>query len=104
MKTQKQCDRLASALEEFLGSELRIKDDDDRIYLCLGSWCEAGTGRMVNGEECDSLNQQFNYGIIHYTPIVSQSGKMVESSHSVSVYRIKEFISFLRECGGFQIW
>ena len=68
------------------------------------NWWEAGTGRMVNGEECDSLNQQFNYGIIHYTPIVSQSGKMVESSHSVSVYRIKEFITFLRECGGFQIW
>jgi len=104
LKTQKQCDKLANALEDFLGSELRIKDDEDRIYLCLGSWCEAGTGKMVSSEDAQILNEQFSYGIIHYTPIVSQSGQMVESSHSVSVYKIKQFITFLRECGGFQIW
>jgi hypothetical protein len=91
-------------LEDFLGSELRIKDDEDRIYLCLGSWCEAGTGKMVSSEDAQMLNEQFSYGIIHYTPIVSQSGQIVESSHSTSVYKIKQFITFLRECGGFEIW
>jgi hypothetical protein len=104
LKTQKQCDKLANALEDFLGSELRIKDDEDRIYLCLGSWCEAGTGKMVSSEDAQMLNEQFSYGIIHYTPIVSQSGQIVESSHSTSVYKIKQFITFLRECGGFEIW
>jgi hypothetical protein len=29
LKTQKQCDKLANALEDFLGSELRIIDDED---------------------------------------------------------------------------
>jgi hypothetical protein len=102
LKTQKQCDKLADALELLMGSQLNVKDDDDRVFLCLGSWCEAGTGRMVSNDT--SLNTQFEYGEILYTPVVSESGQMVESSHSVSVFKIKQFITFLRSCGGFEIW
>lgn len=103
-ETQEECDQLANALEEYLGNEIEAKDDDDRVYLCLGSWCEAGTGRMVSSEVEQSLNTEYEYGSIHYTSIVTESGMVVESSHSTSVYRIKQFIEFLRNCGGFEIW
>jgi len=29
---------------------------------------------------------------------------MVESSHGTSLGRIKQWITFLRNCGGFEIW
>ena len=104
LETAEECNNLANALEELLGNEIDAKQDDERVYLCLGSWCEAGTGRMISSEVDFSLNQQYEYGSIHYTPIVTESGMLVESSHSTSVGRIKEFIEFLRNCGGFEIW
>ena len=104
LRTQKQCDRLADALEEFLGTEVNAKEDDERVYLCLGSWVEAGTGKFIGSEAEMSLNQQIPYGSIHYTSIVSENGTLVESAHSTSIFRIKQFITFLRNCGGFEIW
>jgi hypothetical protein len=104
LRTQKQCDKLADALEELLGTEINAKDDDDRVFLCLGSWCEAGTGKFIGSESEHSLNQQFEYGHILYAPVVAENGTLVESAHSASIFKIKEFINFLRNCGGFQIW
>lgn len=104
LDTQEECDSLADALEDYLGSEIEVKNDDDRIFLCLGSWCEAGTGKMVDSNVVVSLNEQYEYGDILYTSVVSESGQLVEPSYSISIFRIKEFIKFLRECGGFEIW
>jgi hypothetical protein len=104
LRTQKQCDRLAEALEELLGTEINAKDDDDRVFLCLGSWVEAGTGKFIGAEAEMSLNKEISYGSIQYTPVVSESGMLVESAHSASIFKIKQFITFLRNCGGFQIW
>lgn len=103
-ETHEECNELADALENYLGNEIEAKDDDDRIYLCLGSWCEAGTGRMIEADIQVVLNEQYEYGSIHYTPIVLETGMVVESAHSTSVHRIKQFIIFLRNCGGFEIW
>lgn len=100
----KECNELADALESYIGEEIPAKDDDERVYLCLGSWCEAGTGRMVSSEVDHSLNKQYEYGTMHLTPIVTESGMLVESAHSISIGRIKQFIEFLRTCGGFEIW
>jgi hypothetical protein len=104
LDTQEECNALADALEEYLGNEIEVKDDDERIFLCLGSWCEAGTGKMVESNVAVSLNEQYDYGDILYTSVVSESGQLVEPSYSISIFRIKEFIKFLRECGGFEIW
>lgn len=104
LETAEQCNELADALEDYLGKEIEAKDDDDRVFLCLGSWCEAGTGRMVETAAQTSLNTQYEYGDILYTSVVSESGQLVEPSYSISIFRIKEFIKFLRECGGFEIW
>ncbi len=104
LRTQKQCDKLADALEKLLGNDFNLKGDDDRIYLCLGAWCEFGTGRFIGTEKEVSLNEQYPYGEIMYSSVVTSEGLAVESAHSTSVGRIKDFIIFLRNCGGFQIF
>lgn len=104
LDTQEECDSLADALEDYLGSEIEVKNDDDRIFLCLGSWCEAGTGKMVDSNVVVSLNEQYEYGDILYGPIVAENGTLVESSHGTSLGRLKQWITFLRNCGGFKIW
>ena len=106
LKTQKQCDKLADAIELLISNSYNeyLTEDDDRIYICMGSWCEAGTGQFVPSEFTASLNEQYEYGDILYTPVVAANGTMVESSYSTSLGRLKQWIIFLRNCGGFKIW
>lgn len=103
LKTQEECNKLADAfdalLEEF--SESKMCSDDDKLQLCMGSWVEAGTGKFVRNN-C-RLDESYPTGTILFTPIVTASGKMVESSHSVQLWHLKEWIAFLRNCGGFEI-
>lgn len=107
LRTQKQCDKLADALETMLSNdggynEFMI-DDSDRIQIVMGAWCISGTGQFYSVED-DELNSQYEYGTILYNPIVTKKGTIVESAHSASLGHIKNFITFLRGCGGFQIW
>lgn len=106
LKTQKQCDKLADAIEQLISTKLSesINNDDDRIQIVLGSWCESGTGKFIDSETQLKLSQQFEYGSLLYTPIIAENGMMVESAHSTSLGIIKRFINFLRNCGGFEIW
>ena len=104
LRTQNQCDKLADALEKLLGNDFNLKEDDDRIYLCLGAWCEFGTGQFIGSEKEVLLNEQYPYGQIMYSSVITPDGKAVESAHSTSVGRIKDFVTFLRNCGGFQIY
>ena len=106
LRTQKQCDKLADAIELLISNNLNeyLTEDDDRIYIVMGSWCEAGTGKFIPSEDSLSLNEQYEYGDILYSPIVSKNGTMVESSHGTSLGRLKQWITFLRSCGGFKIW
>ena len=106
LRTQKQCDKLADAIELLISNNYNeyLTEDDDRIYICMGSWCEAGTGKFIGSEREYVLNEQYEYGDILYGPIVAENGTMVESSYSTSLGRIKQWITFLRSCGGFEIW
>ena len=106
LSTQKQCDKLADAIELLISNNYNeyLTEDDDRIYIVMGSWCEAGTGQFVPSEFTASLNEQYEYGDILYTPVVAANGTMVESSYSTSLGRLKQWIIFLRNCGGFKIW
>jgi hypothetical protein len=106
LRTQKQCDKLADAIELLISNSYNeyLTEDDDRIYICMGSWCEAGTGQFVPSEFTQSLNEQYEYGDILYGSVVAENGTMVESSYSTSLGRLKEWITFLRNCGGFKIW
>jgi hypothetical protein len=106
LRTQKQCDKLADAIELLISNNLNeyLTEDDDRIYIVMGSWCEAGTGKFIGSEREHALNQEYEYGDILYGPIVAENGTMVESSHGTSLGRLKQWITFLRSCGGFKIW
>jgi hypothetical protein len=106
LRTQKQCDKLADAIELLISNNLNeyLAEDDDRIYIVMGSWCEAGTGQFVPSAFTESLNEQYEYGDILYTPVVAENGTMVESAHGTSLGRLKQWITFLRNCGGFKIW
>jgi len=106
LRTQKQCDKLADAIELLISNNYNeyLAEDDDRIYIVMGSWCEAGTGKFIGSEREHILNQQYEYGDILYAPVVAEDGTLVESSYSTSLGRIKQWITFLRSCGGFKIW
>jgi len=106
LRTQKQCDKLADAIELLISNNWNeyLTEDDDRIYICMGSWCEAGTGKFIGSEREHILNEQYDYGDILYGPIVAENGIMVESSHGTSLGRLKQWVTFLRSCGGFKIW
>jgi hypothetical protein len=106
LRTQLQCDKLADAIELLISNNYNeyLTEDDDRIYICMGMWCEAGTGKFIPSEFTQSLNEQYEYGDILYGPVVAENGTLVESSYSTSLGRLKEWITFLRNCGGFKIW
>ncbi len=106
LRTQKQCDKLADAIELLISNNYNeyLTTDEDRIYIVMGMWCEAGTGRFIPSEVQAALNEQYEYGDILYGPVVASDGTMVESSYGTSLGRLKQWVTFLRNCGGFKIW
>jgi hypothetical protein len=106
LRTQKQCDKLADAIELLISNNYNeyLTEDDDRIYIVMGMWCEAGTGKFIPSEVKASLNEQYEYGDILYGSVVAVDGTLAESSYSTSLGRLKAWITFLRNCGGFKIW
>ena len=106
LSTQKQCDKLADAIELLISNNYNeyLTTDEDRIYIVMGMWCEAGTGKFIPSEVQSVLNDQYEYGDILYGPVVAVNGTLAESSYSTSLGRLKEWITFLRNCGGFKIW
>jgi hypothetical protein len=112
LKTQEDCDLLANALEYILEEEDNIKEDDDVIYLNLGMWTKMGSGEYVTEKKCNELNEKCIPGgytglaprIMFTSGVVDDNGDVYTPSHSISYGRIKSFITFLRNCGGFEIW
>lgn len=92
---------LAKKMEQYFENHPYLKEDEDRLYLCLGSWTDLD-GRFIDLRGRDLL-KQYSKGTILYNSVVTKSGKIVQSSHSTSLGHFKEFISFLNSCGGFKI-
>jgi hypothetical protein len=106
LRTQKQCDRLADALELILNDNFPkdfMEDDSNVIQVAMGSWDVTGTGEVFFGEE-DELNGQYEKDTILWAPVLTKKGVLAETTYSCSLEDIKEWINFLRECGGFKIW
>jgi len=101
LDTQEECNKLADALEE-IGKEFFDVEDVDELQLCMGSWCTLD-GKFVTSKVEEDLNEEY-YGQLITSPIVTKDGMVVQSSHSVDKAHLQRFISFLRECGGFEIW
>ena len=102
LETQEDCNKLADALEAHLNNS-ELKEDGDRIFLCLGAWSTAD-GRFLNKDIEDELNETYPIGTVLSTAVVMKDGTVAYSAHSTSLDHIKEFISFLRTCEGFEIW
>jgi hypothetical protein len=61
-------------------------------------------GQFLGEELNEQLNEQYPYGSILYGSVVMDNGSIAHPSHSAPLSHVKNFISFLRECGGFEIW
>jgi len=106
LRTQKQCDRLADALELMLNDDFYkefMADDSNVIYIVTGSWIVTSTLASFEDEEAD-LNEQYEFGTILWAPVLTKKGVLVETTYSCSLEHFKNWINFLRACGGFKIF
>jgi hypothetical protein len=104
LKTQEECNQLADAIELFMTlNNANMHDDEDRFYLCLGAWTNSDGG-FIDQKREDELNKQYPIGTIIYRGVVNGEGKLVFPAHSAPLYHVTNFVTFLRKCGGFEIW
>lgn len=105
LKTQEECNLLADKLEyELQGiQESTELSDEDRISVNLGGWTTT-EGSFIDEDLNNKLNENYPIGSVLLTPVVTENGLIVNPSHSTVISHIKEFIKFLRECGGFEIY
>ena len=103
LDNQEDCNKLADALEESITTQTELEDEVDTIYLNLGMWTSM-EGKFLGEEINEQLNEQYPYGTILYGGVVMDDGSIAQPSHSAPLRHVKNFISFLKECGGFEIW
>ena len=106
LSTQTECDLLADALELMLNDNFPkefMEDDSNEIQVAMGRW-DVTNNRKITSEEEAALNEQYGYGTILWAPVVTPNGARVESPYSCTLESFREWIIFLRECGGFNIW
>ncbi len=111
LRTQKQCNRLAESMNKLVAiieKDLRsphwIKEDvdDDQFIFNLDSWSREDGNRITEDEE-KILSEKYNYGQLMGTKVVINDVRY-DAMYTTSVEEINQFIVFLRECGGFEIW
>jgi hypothetical protein len=103
LKTHDECNALADAIESFMMQNSADMEDGELFYLCLGGWVKADHS-FAKDEDEDELNQQYPIGTILHQGVVNGKGELMFPAHSCSYSHIKNFIKFLRNCGGFEIW
>lgn len=104
LKTQLDCDILADAIDLFLAlNNAEMHDLDDTMYLCLGAWTTS-SGHFMPKDLEDELNETYPMGTILYRGVVTKDGTLAYPAHSCPLYHINNFTTFLRKCGGFEIW
>jgi hypothetical protein len=103
IRNQRTCDKLADALEVLIENHTHLKEDDDMLYLNLGMWTTS-EGFSLRDDLKTEAEKAMEAGAIVYTPIVLSDGTLATPSHGVSKWHLEKFISFLRECGGFEIF
>jgi len=100
LNNSKDCNKLADGIEKLL-LDIPLVDEDDKVYLNMGMWVNSSN---VFIQDKDALNEQYPIGSIMYTSVIDKNGEKVEPAHSISLIRIKEFVEFLRNSGGFKIY
>ena len=72
------------------------------MQVCYGSWADLN-GKRLTYNEIDSLNEDYPQGTLLYTGIALDD-KIAISNHYAQREDFNLFISFLRNCGGFEVW
>lgn len=105
LKNPEKCEELADAIEKHLAEvhSEHLKEEDDRIYLCLGSWC-TDDGKFLPGNLDEKLQEEYAFGTVLFNGVVLEDGTVAYPSHSTSLGHLKNWIAFLRNCGGFEIY
>ena len=105
LRSPKKCEELANALEDHINTHLTegLKEDNDRIYLCMGSWC-TDEGKFLSQEVDDKLQEQYPFGTVLFNGVVLEDGTVAYPSHGTSLGHLKNWIAFLKNCGGFEIY
>lgn len=97
------CNRLADAIENLLEEAQYFSEDDDHLYVCMGSW-NNDEGRLVSGDVEKFLNLDYPVGTVLKSAVVGEGGEVYYPTHKTYYSHVKDFIKFLRECGGFEIF
>jgi hypothetical protein len=101
---QDTCGKLADGLQEILDANPNMNDEDDRIFLVMGSWVSLD-GSFIHSSKIEEMEDQLpEYGTVMYSSFIAPDGSILQPAHSTSKRHLQEFINFLRECGGFEIW
>lgn len=101
LNTQEECDKLADGIESVL--KLDKEMDSEIIYLSLGMWINFEGGFNVSPEVQRELNLQYPTGTVLNSSVVASDGTLVCPPWSIRRSHIEEFVTFLRNCGGFEI-
>ena len=102
LKTQEECDALAEALEMLAdGME---EDGVTEFGFAFGYWNYRDGSIIVNEKDTETLNKKYKYGSIITEMPVKLLDKDVWPAHVTQVEHLREFVEFLRHCGGFEIW
>lgn len=103
LTTQEDCDRLADTLEFTLEKHKLLEEDDDTLYVNLGMWTSEHQF-SVPGDVEEELNRHYPIGSILYSSVIASNGQLVKPAWGTTKSHIEDFIKFLRNCGGFEIW
>lgn len=103
LDTQEECDKLAEGLKLFL-ERAELNDEEDALYLCLGLWVDEKGVFITDDAIVNELNEEFPQGKIIQGSVITKDGNRYYPAWSTSVSHIREFISFLENCGGFNIY
>jgi len=106
LENNEECNIVADTLEKIIDEETSTwftVEEDDVIYCNMNSWSAKGGG-MVDDTITEKLNRDYPYGTIMFTSVVAEDGNIYNPSHGTPLWLIKEFIEFLRNCGGFYVY
>jgi len=105
LRSPKKCEELGNALEDHINTHLteHLKEDDDRYYLCMGTWA-TDEGRFLPQETNEKLDEQYPLGTVLFQGVVLKDGTVAYPSHGSSLRHIRNWIAFLKTCGGFEIY
>ena len=67
-------------------------------------WVNDNGGFSVPEHIQEQLNEQYPIGTKLHTSVVASNGELVNPAWGVSRKHVMNFIDFLYNCGGFEIW